>query len=650
MNNALRKLPSLLFSFFLLTGILKAQEGLRPLQTNINYFYPELEASFGGKTNSPLALKGSSGSLFLPFKDDFSYAPLNKYADQRLWADSGVYINWGYGIAPPSIGVATFDGLNRNGFPYAPNLVNVNQPYASDTLTSRAINLLTTPSSQTLQPSDSIALTFYYQARGRGEAPEVGDSLIVDLFKPAQNSWQTTAWFAKGNINPNINDTVFKRAFVRLSDTAFLHDGFKFRFRNKANISGDYDHWHVDYVYIDKNRDSKADTIYNDLTFAGLPGSLLKEYSAMPYEQYQTTEMALRNSVRIKNNGAFAINHIYENRIYDQTGTQLNLYQGGPTNLCPFITTTCSTHGYSTYQPHANPAFNYTFNPLNDSADFSIKHYLALTGASGDFIRENDTVVQYQRFRNYYAYDDGSAEGGYFVNGAASKMALKFRVNVNDTLRGVRIYFDPVGNIDLVESSYKFKIKLWADAGNQPGAEIYSENATVPKYFKTGYKELPEYTFSKMQFLNPGTYYIGFEQQVAAGITVGFDKNYDNHNFLYYNTGSGWAQSTLPGSLMLRPVMGKAVPKPVGLSSASPRLEWNLYPNPAKNEVTVSVEDFDVNYSIDIRNLLGQNVYRQGGLQGPQTLYLSDLPDGLYILNINTAAGLTATKKLLIQH
>ena len=635
-----------------LTNQLLCQEGLRPLSANINYLYPNLDILFQNtKSNSSLQ-KPASGSIFLPFIDDFSYASRFNYPNQTLWADSLVYVNWGFPIAPPSIGVATFDGLNKHGFPYSPNLANTNQPYPADTLTSRDINLLTTSTSQTLQPADSVALTFYYQARGNGEAPEIGDSLIVDLYKPRQNKWKTAAWFAKGNIGPNINDTVFKRAFVRLSDTAYLQDGFRFRFRNKGNTSGDFDHWHVDYVYIDKNRDFKADTIYNDLTFAGIPTSFLKDYSAMPYEQYQSSEMASRNSVRIKNNGAFAVNHIYENSLTDSGGNTLRLYQGGPTNLCPFIVTNCSTHGYSTYQPHANPPVNYTFSALSDSADFQIKHYLALTGSSGDFIKQNDTVFQYQRFRNYYAFDDGSAEGGYYVNGTASKIAVKIKVNVSDTLRGARIYFDPVGAIDLSESSYKFKLKVWADGGGQPGGELYSETAYLPKYYKTGFKEFPEYIFSKLQYLSPGIYYVGFEQQVATGITVGFDKNYDNHNSLYYNTGAGWAQSGLPGSLMFRPLMGKRIPKPLGIQEQmSPSYNpLTVFPNPASNHVQVILEDTPAPVTITIQNMLGTLVYHQIHNESEVDISTDALTNGLYFVTLSRNNVTIAKQKLIIQH
>src|SRR6185295_10828119 len=94
----------------------------------------------------------------------------------------------------------------------------------ADTLTSRPINLLTV-GAQTLQATDSVALTFYYEARGFGDSPELSDTLLVDFYKPlapvivnptltTYGAWQNNVWAMRGNSNPNINDTVFKRGFI----------------------------------------------------------------------------------------------------------------------------------------------------------------------------------------------------------------------------------------------------------------------------------------------------------------------------------------------------------------------------------------------------------------------------------------------------
>src|SRR5688500_5190972 len=55
-------------------------------------------------------------TLFLPFYDDFSRHTVWPSAER--WSDSAAFINLNYPINPPSEGVATFDGLDKEGNPY----------------------------------------------------------------------------------------------------------------------------------------------------------------------------------------------------------------------------------------------------------------------------------------------------------------------------------------------------------------------------------------------------------------------------------------------------------------------------------------------------------------------------------------------------
>src|SRR5690606_7325645 len=50
-----------------------------------------------------------------------------------------------------------------------------------------------------------------------------------------------------------------------------------------------------------------------------------------------------------------------------------------------------------------------------DQASFDIELNIATAVAGDNVIRENDTTKFTQRFLNYYAYDDGSAEAAYGV-------------------------------------------------------------------------------------------------------------------------------------------------------------------------------------------------------------------------------------------
>ncbi|HQQ93614.1 MAG TPA: T9SS type A sorting domain-containing protein [Bacteroidia bacterium] len=636
-------LPLLACTLF---SCLSAQEGLRELKSNLNILYPDLRPQTIKPTGSE-AQRTSSTSLQIPFLDDFYYANKSAYPLMLKWQDSSVYVNTGYPIAPPSFGVATFDGLNKFGYPYEPDYVNMSESRPADTLESRNINLYQS-GAQILQSSDSVALSFYYQARGNGEPPEAGDSLLLDFFKPAQNIWKCNVWFSKGNSNPNTNDTAFKRAFLWLSDTAYLHDNFRFRFRNKATTSGNFDHWNLDYVLINKNRSMKGDTVFNDLTFAHVPSSFLKNYASMPYQQYNTLEMASKNSVRIKNNGSQAIAMSYENRIYDKTNALVHSYNGGADNLGPFKPT-----GYSTYPAHANPPCNYTFAPqMSDSADFTIKHFLyRAQGSSSDYILENDTILQHQVFRNYYAYDDGCAEGGYYVNAVSGKMALRYTLNYDDTLRAFRIYFDPAGALTSAQQINKFRLYVWSSNNGNPGNVIYRDSVMYPKYADSAFKAVPEFRLSGKQLMAAGTYFFGIQQEVASGIVIGFDKNYDYHQNLFYNLGSGWTQSQIKGSLMLRPVFGKFIPSPASLYEFHHNLPpaVNVFPNPSTDFFLASFSE-SADRRLVLVNSLGISVYEGRCSEKEARIQTLDLDQGLYVLRVFESGKETCRSKVIIHH
>ncbi len=637
----------LLFFFVLVYSGLQAQEGLSPLNSNLSFRYPVLNLS-SPAVSAMSSAKSSTVPIQLPFMEDFYYATLSHYPSMSKWKDSLVYVNPGFPIAPPSIGVATFDGLNKLGYPYEPNYSNLAEPRPADTLTSRDINLYQS-GNQFLQPSDSLGFSFYYQARGNGESPEVGDSLILDFFRPRDSVWVNGVWFAKGNSNPNTNDTAFKRTFIWLADTAYLKTNFKFRFRNKATTSGNFDHWHLDYVYLNKNRSMLGDSVYNDLTFAHVPSSFLKDYSAMPYQQYNAGDMAQKNSVRIKNNGAQSINMSYENRFYDKSGNQVHSYSGGANgNMLPF-----KPNGYSQFAPHQNPAFNYTFSTMTDSADFTIKHFLYRSqGTSSDFLLENDTIYQKQIFRNYFAYDDGGAEGGYYVNGVNANIALRFTVNEDDNLRAVRIYFDPASALTSVEQLSKFRICVWLNNAGNPGQLIYRDSLMYPRYSDSVFKAIPQYSLSSLVKLDGGqTYFIGIQQSVASGIVIGFDKNQDHHQHLYYNLGNGWMPSQIKGSLMIHPVVGEFIPSPASLDEKlnKQNVQVNVFPNPVNESVQLHFEN-NSKRTVSLYSALGQLMNEYSGTGYSVQFNTLDLDPGIYLIRIKEGAQPPVQRKIIVQH
>lgn len=84
-------------------------------------------------------------------------------------------------ILPPTIGVATFDGLNQYGLPY--NKSQITNYGVADHLTSKPLDL------SGLGAADSVYLSFFYQPQGIGDWPNAKDSLQVEFL-----NFQTSEW------------------------------------------------------------------------------------------------------------------------------------------------------------------------------------------------------------------------------------------------------------------------------------------------------------------------------------------------------------------------------------------------------------------------------------------------------------------------
>ena len=125
----------------------------------------------------------------LPFVDDFSN--YTGYPDARLWEDNLGYVNTGFAVYPPTIGVVTLDALNEYGQVYSHA---ESSPFPADTLTSNPIRLDSNfQQHRQMMVADSLYLSFYYQPAGAsktypaggwqivGDAPEYSDKLILEF-------------------------------------------------------------------------------------------------------------------------------------------------------------------------------------------------------------------------------------------------------------------------------------------------------------------------------------------------------------------------------------------------------------------------------------------------------------------------------------
>ena len=576
-----------------------------------------------------------------PFLDDFSKSTI--YPDASLWLDSNVFINRDYPIAPPTLGVATFDGVSKSGLPYDTTAGSALSAGA-DTLTSKPINLS--------PPSTNIYFSFYWQAMGRGNRPDHYDSLVLEFLNPSLNQWNHI-WAREGYIAASPPDSIFHLVMIPITAPAYLQNGFQFRFRNYATVSGNVDHWHIDYVYLDKNRNA-GDTIFDDIAFVYNSHSLLKNYYAMPWEQYDSTiDMKTNLDFFIRSNNTTQKFISFDYNIYDNIGGTKASYTGGGGNIDPFL-----SNGYYNYPPHTNPPIGdntpaplipYSFPALTKDTSFLLE---CVINTSPDKDRWNDTLRFTQTFNNYYAYDDGTVEAGYGLNVAGGQIAYKFTINKPDVLYAVYMLFNWIGpNVN----QQQFKIRVWDDNGGMPGTLKYEDTLTTPAY------QYIEHNWANTNMFYPyilktpqalsGTFYVGWIQYTPETLNVGFDKNTISNSKMFYNIGNGWNQSVLPGSWMIRPVLGDTDGLLNVHTEENSTSAFTVFPNPFSESATLRITNLGELRMEDLKivNVFGQEVY-------PEIIRTSDrfvirrgnLLQGIYFIRITDQTGIIHSQKLIL--
>jgi len=593
-------------------------------------------------------------TISLPFFDDFS-SGTSVYPDPHKWQDKKVFINDGFAINPPSVGVATFDGIDSIGIPYA----NTNLEYSADTLTSQYINL----NAQNYAADTTIYLSFFYQSAGNGNTPDDGDSLILQ-FKYYDDTAHTYNWITVWEVNGQSLSTPFQQVFVHVNDSifhtfdslsapdslTFFTNNFQFRFLNLASGYGDIDIWNLDYVLLNNHR-STNDTTMIDMAFVNEPQSLLKNFSAMPWTHYcvdSINEMASNYQVTIRNNDN--LNHLvcFTTTIDTPNSIIYTFPLSGQScyNLAPQHDSTITAQ-----ISLGNPG-NFYFPPHpGDWAQFNIKHFLAYT--SGDNDTTNDTLRYLQRFSDYYAYDDGTAELGYGTWGYGAELAMQFTTTKADTLRGVYMFFNQmVDNVSLD----LFALTIWSDIQiNGTGSTTqYSQYNMAPMYDTGSLEAFHYYVLDTPQFIPKGTFYVGWVQDISyeALLNIGLDMNSNwDSTRLFYNTNGTWYPSTLPGTVMIRPVFGASATITGIKSDNSLSNSVDIYPNPANNAIYLKWTSKDYIPSSDliteIYDPAGRLILTQTGYQ--DEINISTISEGFYFVKMSDRnSNSSFTRKLVI--
>ena len=622
--NIRKRLPLLIIATLLMVfgNCIKAQEVLTPLLVN-----PVLISQ-----KPPVSQSNSKITLNLPFIEDFSDGKW--YPSPLRWSDALVFINNDYPVNPPSIGVATFDALDASGAIYS----NASHfPFPADTLTSHNIDL------SSLKQSDSVYMSFHYQPAGIGNSPERDDSLILEFWSQYLDEW-VHVWADRGRTLQDFHaerGRYFDMVLLPVDSQLFFSSVFKFRFRNFASITdnslpdwgGNVDQWHLDYIVIKTGRSMQDTLIREDIAFRDYPKSLLKKYQSMPWNQYLANpagEMKYDVSIPYSSyyyNITSPINQVFHvNSLTGGTSYSPTPYNFG-NMLMPVDTVVIAKPG-SGFETFVFTA------PSSPYADFELLAWISPFSIN-EAIKTNDTVRFYQKFYNYYAYDDGTPEAGYGLSASnpnvTMKLALRFDLNVPDTLRSIQMFFNQTKDLANQEN---FTLTVWSNDSGQPGDTLYTQENVLP-IFVEGLNQYHTYELERPVAVS-GSFFIGWQQKSGTMLNLGYDRNNDSREFLFFNIGTGWNQSQYSGAVMMRPVLGDTAAAHISVPETASKPFVKVFPNPASDHINIHIikgsnREFG-RFRVELYSMHGQKVL---DVTADDIVDVSGLSNGLYLLRVS---------------
>ena len=625
-----------------------------------------LSADPGRAAYAPTAaraqLRGTT-ALALPFFDDFT-TPLEGTPNPLKWMPTGgAFASNRLAIQPLTRGAATLDGLRANGQSYSGQMNSLYGPI--DSLVSQPINL------SGLTPNNNVSLSFAWQAGSIVSAPNAYVAgrqpvRLQLLAKSDVGNWEEV-WV----YNSLAARTPFRQQVVLLNQARYLYGNFQFMFVASGNLSNNHDNWSVDYILLDRGRTAGlADTTFQDSgAGGGLTGgnpsggmrSPLRRFASMPVWQFNATsppssELTDRLGVNYSNlRSSLAPLNVNVLGTVQQlpagpvVGTWLQ--RSLPLGTLPRLT------------PVTGPASAVAL-PATPGAK-RLRYTMALNSQEQNPLTlPNDTIFRDVELANYYAYDDGTAEGNTglppWPNGQQAAFAYRFDLNQADYVRGLRLY--PVYPGTSVAGSGRtldfdarpVTISVWDDVNGRPAATArISKTATIPAAaaIPTGWQ------YYQIDFDQPvpvsGIFYVGFSQpSTPAGrflpYGLDFNSSFPAQHLMRRDNAGVWDTTNFDsgrGAIMMRPVMTNNVATATAAGRAA--AAYSLYPNPAHGTVSIAGPAFARAALLDA---LGRVVWTQPAAQaGTPTLPLPALPPGLYTVRLTLADGRTIGQKLVLE-
>lgn len=612
------------------------------------------------KQQNASARTKASPPLTLPFFDDFSSPTAMLYADTSLWENSNsVWVNDGMAIHPPTINVATFDGLNSRGTPYNPNDILLTG--YTDTLMSRPIDL--SEAEVPIAERGGVFLSFMYQWSGNIEPPDERDFLELSFKTAEENGWVTVMTI---NQRESHDPTVFYDTIIQISDEQFFHESFQFRLRSYGRMSGPFDTWHVDYVYINTGR-SLTDLSFPDRAISTQLGPLFGKYRAIPRHHFFSNDQMTPAKFEIQNmkNASASLDFRTDgyfsstNRETETTYPPYEVVIGAATPINidnNFINEKEHLLIQMGPLPDLNDPLQFPQDPGIDST--LIRLTISLQTNDDDPMRDytpnyipiqftaNDTISADYILSDYFAYDDGVAEFAAGLIGAGNLVAYEFELDTTyalkqDTLVAFDIYFPPYA----ITSNQTVTFFIYHEDPVNPGlpGEQWLRIPSKP-IKKKGLNEFQRIEFLPALLINEKKFYIGWQEPSSGEVMVGLDISNDTGEKIFVNTNGTWFQNEdVKGSLMVRPVFGSGViDASVGIEEGE--ISSDVYPNPGNGTFFIEGDIHDLH----IYSMTGQAIPFQSMAYEQRVEVKVETPaPGLYLLRYRQGTVLKSAKIII---
>lgn len=529
--------------------------------------FSQLPVAHAGKGNTAgnARLKVQLEPLSLPFWDDFSSGSI----DSLKWQNRGAVASLNIGMDPPSIGVVYLDGVDGQGKAYSAALLENGE---GDQLLSQQIEL------SSYRPADSLYLSFFWQAGGKAEMPDENDQLEL-YFLNANGEWVQVWQTAGGGVSER---DIFAHQMVWV-EASFLHRQFQFKFVNRGRLSGPFDSWILDYIYLNKNR-TVLDVHYEDRALTKNPTSVLGKYTAMPFWEWNRNQDRYSSAIhsQFKNlSGRFRAME-YTVLLRDKATKKLlrQIHSQTPFNPVPQALER---------RDFSSVALKTIDLDLKEEMDLETAIYLS-TGdgflvvdiSAGDTLfspqadfRVNDSAYHTLPLRDFLAYDNGSVDYAAGINQRSGMLALRYEVSMVAYLQGISINF-----ANFSQSGSPLELMVWRDLDAEP---VYRKEILIPD--KEGLSDFSYFPLDT-NLTVADTFYIGFTQFSNDFIHIGLDKSNDTAEEVFFNITGTWQQNEeVRGSLMMRPHLSQTAPLSPPIDEAT--TEVVVYPNPVVERLFV---------------------------------------------------------------